>query len=86
MAYLEKNSKISISSKNGLMEKALKISESKNKDVGLLNKTKIYKSRAKGTTKAIIETNGIFSIKKDLETSSVKQDPRLKELVDSVLR
>ena len=36
--------------------------------------------------KAIIVKNGIFMISKDLETSSVKQDPALKALVDSILK
>ncbi|MBP5443334.1 MAG: hypothetical protein IKI90_02220 [Treponema sp.] len=35
--------------------------------------------------KAIILEDGVFMIKEDLETSSVKQDPKLKALVDSVL-
>ncbi len=33
----------------------------------------------------IVEENGIFSIKKDLEISSIILDPEFKELVDSVL-
>ncbi|MBP5751416.1 MAG: hypothetical protein J6W60_00970 [Treponema sp.] len=36
--------------------------------------------------RAIILENGVFMIKEDLETSTVKQDPKLKALVDSVLR
>ena len=42
--------------------------------------------RAKNMTKAIVEQNGIFTIKENLETSSVKQDPGLKALVESVLK
>ena len=37
-------------------------------------------------TSAIICNDGVFSIIQDLETSSVKQDPSLKALIDSVLR
>ena len=50
--------------------------------------SKITKSslRTKNMTKAIVEQNGIFTIKENLETSSVKQDPGLKALVDSVLK
>ncbi|MBO4387001.1 MAG: hypothetical protein II103_05515 [Treponema sp.] len=40
----------------------------------------------KSEGKAIIVKNGIFTISQDLETSSVKQDPALKALVDSILR
>ncbi len=35
---------------------------------------------------AIVEVNGIFMIQNNLETSSVKLDPYLQELVNSVLR
>ncbi|MBP5752852.1 MAG: hypothetical protein J6W60_08350 [Treponema sp.] len=40
---------------------------------------------AKIEKKVIILENGVFMIKNDLETSTVKQDPKLKALVDSVL-
>ncbi len=43
-------------------------------------------SDSKSEGKAIIVKNGIFTISQDLETSSVKQDPALKALVDSILR
>ena len=43
-------------------------------------------SDVKSEGKAIIVKNGIFTISQDLETSSVKQDPALKALVDSILR
>ena len=44
------------------------------------------KALEKNMTKAIVEQNGIFTIKENLETSSVKQDPGLKALVESVLK
>lgn len=40
---------------------------------------------AKTEKRVIILENGVFMIKEDLETSAVKQDPKLKALVDSVL-
>jgi len=43
-------------------------------------------SDSKTEGKAIIVKNGIFTISQDLETGSVKQDPTLKALVDSILR
>ena len=46
-----------------------------------MNVKKLFKSKS-----AIVENNGIFTIQKDLEVSSVKIDPSLKALVDSVLR
>lgn len=39
-----------------------------------------------GNDDAIIETDGIFSIKKDLDISHVTIDPELKELIDTVLK
>lgn len=35
---------------------------------------------------AIVVRDGIFTISENLETSSVKQDPDLKKLIDSVLK
>ena len=46
-----------------------------------MNVKKLFKSKS-----AIVENYGIFTIQKDLEVSSVKIDPSLKALVDSVLR
>ena len=40
---------------------------------------------AKTEKRVIILENGVFMIKENLETSAVKQDPKLKALVDSVL-
>ncbi len=48
---------------------------------GLL--AKALSVRAKG--QAIVERDGIFSIRESLETGGVKLDPALKALVDSVL-
>ncbi len=48
---------------------------------GLL--AKAISVRAKG--QAIVERDGIFSIRESLETGGVKLDPVLKALVDSVL-
>ena len=70
----------------GLMKKALEISRrGKVTGQGLL--AHITKSHldAKPTPKAIVERNGIFMIKEDLETSSVEQDPALKALIDAVI-
>lgn len=35
---------------------------------------------------AIVEQNGVFTIQSGLETSSIKQDPSFRKLVESVLR
>ena len=70
----------------GLMKKALAISRrGKVTGEGLL--AYITKSHldAKPAPKAIVERNGIFMIKDDLETSSVEQDPALKALIDAVI-
>ena len=68
------------------MKKALEITKQNNACAsGLLSKITKSSLRAKNMTKAI-EQNGIFTIKENLETSSVKQDPGLKALVESVLK
>ena len=91
MSEFEKEQKIckssSSSSEHGLMKKALEMSK-QNKPCasGLLSKITKSSLRTKNMTKAIVEQNGIFTIKENLETSSVKQDPGLKALVDSVLK
>ena len=91
MSEFEKEQKIcnssSSSSEHGLMKKALEMSK-QNKPCasGLLSKITKSSLRAKNMTKAIVEQNGIFTIKENLETSSVKQDPGLKALVESVLK
>lgn len=69
------------------MKKALEMSKQKNaRTSGLLSKITKSSLRTKNMTKAIVEQNGIFTIKENLETSSVKQDPGLKALVESVLK
>ncbi|WP_295798796.1 hypothetical protein [uncultured Treponema sp.] len=91
MPEFEKEQKIckssSSSSEHGLMKKALEMSrQNKPCASGLLSKITKSSLRTKNMTKAIVEQNGIFTIKENLETSSVKQDPDLKALVDSVLK
>ncbi|WP_296090223.1 hypothetical protein [uncultured Treponema sp.] len=91
MSEFEKEQKIcnpsSSSSEHGLMKKALEIKKTnKTCTSGLLSKITKSSLRTKNMTKAIVEQNGIFTIKENLETSSVKQDPGLKALVDSVLK
>ncbi|HAZ96144.1 MULTISPECIES: hypothetical protein [unclassified Treponema] len=91
MSEFEKEQKIcnpsSSSSEHGLMKKALEITKTnKTCTSGLLSKITKSSLRTKNMTKAIVEQNGIFTIKENLETSSVKQDPGLKALVDSVLK
>lgn len=69
------------------MKKALELSSRADScGSGLLSKITKSSLRTKDMTKAIVERNGIFTIKENLETSSVKQDPSLKALVDSVLK
>ena len=91
MPEFEKEQKIckssSSSSEHGLMKKALEMTK-QNKPCasGLLSKITKSSLRTKNMTKAIVEQNGIFTIKENLETSSVKQDPGLKAIVDSVLK
>ena len=69
------------------MKKALEITKQNNVCAsGLLSKITKSSLRAKNMTKAIVEQNGIFTIKENLETSSVKQYPGLKALVESVLK
>ena len=41
---------------------------------------------ARKSDKAIIIKNGIFTINKEIQTGTVKQDPELKDLVESVLK
>ena len=91
MPEFEKEQKICKSSssslEHGLMKKALEMTKQNNAcSSGLLSKITKSSLRTKNMTKAIVEQNGIFSIKQNLETSSVKQDPGLKALVDSVLK
>ena len=91
MPEFEKEQKIckssSSSSEHGLMKKALEITKQNNACAsGLLSNITKSSLRAKNMTKAIVEQNGIFTIKENLETSSVKQDPGLKALVESVLK
>ena len=91
MPDFEKEQKIckssSSSSEHGLTKKALEITKQNNVCAsGLLSKITKSSLRAKNMTKAIVEQNGIFTIKENLETSSVKQDPGLKALVESVLK
>lgn len=89
MSEFEKEQKICISSssEHGLMKKALELSSRADScGSGLLSKITKSSLRTKDMTKAIVERNGIFTIKENLETSSVKQDPGLKALVDSVLK
>ncbi|MDO5773534.1 MAG: hypothetical protein Q4P16_04405 [Spirochaetales bacterium] len=90
MPEFEKEQKIcksSSSSEHGLMKKALEMTNKNNACTsGLLSKITKSSLRTKNMTKAIVEQNGIFTIKENLETSSVKQDPDLKALVESVLK
>lgn len=67
---------------HGLMQKALEI---QNRDK---EKQKMPNISEKKNTKnsAIVVRDGIFTISENLETSSVKQDPELKKLIDSVLK
>ena len=64
------------SPRKGLMQRALSALETPDPQ----------DSEVKVEKKVIILENGVFMIKDDLETSAIKQDPKLKELVDSVLR
>ena len=66
-------------SAHGLMEKSLCILEK------LAEQEEMKKKKSKNNS-TIILRDGIFTIRKDLETSNVKQDPALKELVESVIR
>lgn len=89
MAEIENKKDIPVSSDavHGLMKKALLVSESnKHSGSGLLFKITKSSQRNRFMPKAIVEQDGIFTIQEDLETSSVNQDPHLKELVDSVLK
>ena len=91
MSEFEKEQKICNSSSSfsdhGLMKKALEMKmTNKTCGSGLLSKITKSSLRTKNMTKAIVEQNGIFTIKENLETSSIKQDPDLKALVDSVLK
>ncbi|MGN0728089.1 hypothetical protein [Treponema sp.] len=88
MSEFEKEQKNTISSsEHGLMKKALELSKPQNGGgSGLLSKITKSSLRTKNMAKVIVEQNGIFTIKENLETSSVKQDPDLKSLVESVLK
>ena len=64
--------------RKGLMQKALNALSENKAPAPQIPEVKVEK-------KVIILENGVFMIKDDLETSDVKQDPKLKALVDSVL-
>ena len=63
---------------HGLMGKSLYI-------LGKLAEQEEMKRKNSKNNAAIIQRDGIYMIRKNLETSAVKQDPALKELVDSVI-
>lgn len=65
--------KSSSSTTKGLMGKALKFQ-------------KQGSSSMNQSANVITEKNGIFTISQSVETGSVVQDPKLKALVDSVLK
>lgn len=59
------------------------------KALALLNsggKQDMNGQNARKSDKAIIIKNGIFTINKEIQTGTVKQDPELKDLVESVLK
>lgn len=66
----------------GFMKKALDYQQTKRG--GLLSKAAALQLQ-EAPKDTIIDHNGVFLIKEGLETSSVKQDPALKALIDSVL-
>ncbi|MBQ5499360.1 MAG: hypothetical protein IIT73_06160, partial [Treponema sp.] len=76
----KENSSQELQQLGGLLKKAEGILNLQG-DGGFMNGSDV-----KSEGKAIIVKNGIFTISQDLETSSVKQDPALKALVDSILR
>ncbi len=64
----------------GLMQRSLSILQSLgNQNMNALENNVMEKN-------AIMCQDGIFTIMHDIETSSVKQDPALKALIDSVLK
>lgn len=67
----------------GLLKKAQSILNSDSGSFAEENMAEGESSR--NEQKAIVLKNGIFTIAENLETSAVKQDSFLKELVDSVL-
>lgn len=69
----KKNSASSGTAK-GLMGKALKFQKQGNASMN------------QSSANVITEKNGIFTISQSVETESVVQDPKLKALVDSVLK
>lgn len=77
----------------GLMQKA-KVAMEQKKNPGLLAHIAAKQNNSKteggnnmpAQEKVIIQQDGVFVIKSNLETSKVKQDPELKTLIDSVLR
>lgn len=71
--------------KTGLMDKAIELSKENKANKGLL-KHITEKNGAKGMMKVIVEKNGIFTIQSGIETSDIKQNPKLKALVDSILK
>lgn len=70
--------------KKGLMRKAMELTSTQEKRGGLLSKASHLKAHG-ALDDAIVDREGVFFIREGLETSSVKQDPALKELIDSVL-
>lgn len=67
---------------HGLMQKALEI-QNRNKEK---QKMPNISEKKNNKNSAIVVRDGIFTISENLETSSVKQDPDLKKLIDSVLK
>ncbi|MCR5081543.1 MAG: hypothetical protein K6B17_09380 [Treponema sp.] len=67
-----------------------KNSASSNTAKGLMGKALRFQKQGstsmKQTANVITEKNGIFTISQSVETESVVQDPKLKALVDSVLK
>ncbi len=62
-------------SSNGLLKRAVAVLNQEQSEMNL-----------KKTQNVIILQNGIYTIRKDIETSNIPQDATLKQLVDSVLQ
>lgn len=70
--------------KKGLMKKAMELTAKQDRKGGLLSKASHLKAHG-ALDDAIVDREGVFLIREGLETSSVRQDPALKDLIDSVL-
>lgn len=76
------NTQENVGNKKGLLNKAIEVRQ--RRKTGLLAKAAALRAQSVPQD-TIIGRDGVFLIRDDLETSSVKQDPALKALIDSVL-